>query len=64
MKTLYLSLAIALASGFAPLLAGEIIFEQGIEYSSPGDEHLQLMLTIGYLLASLFYFLPPIFSPI
>ena len=45
MTAFYLSLAIALACGFAPpLLAGEIIFESGIEYSSPGDEHLQLNL--------------------
>ena len=45
MKAFYLSITIALAFGFAPpLLAGEIVFEQGIEYSSPGDEHLQLNL--------------------
>ena len=33
------------ALSFAPWLhAAEIVFEQGIEYSSPGDEHLQLNL--------------------
>ena len=45
MKALYLFLAIPLACSFATaLFAGEIVFEPGIEYSSPGDEHLQLNL--------------------
>ena len=46
MKALYLSLVIPLACGFAPthVFAGEIVFEQGIEYTNPGDEHLQLNL--------------------
>lgn len=45
MKTFLLSVLI-IACGFAPtlLIAGEIIFESGIEYSAPGDEHLQLNL--------------------
>src|SRR5689334_2776082 len=43
MKLSMLSLMVAVFS-FASASAGEIIFEQGIEYSSPGDEHLQLNL--------------------
>ena len=45
-KTLSPSLALLLACSLAPSLlrAGEIIFEPGIEYSTPGDEHLQLNL--------------------